>query len=571
MSFIKSVTSYKATHNTNETDNSLQERPKQKNRHMKLCNLFYGMMLTCCIEAQAQDRAIEMRADRTVIYPQRIALQGDETLGDILSMYPDLMQNGFDNMLSDYNLRIDNVPVNSDYRITCQQLKTRMISSIQICDNTGVAKGTTGLNRVIDIKLVKDNDGLSGRTGIEAGTDNLADHHALVRYDHKSTDLIALSSFSYQDIDNTISQKQHLFAHMTNQLSPKDNLLTYFTQQYTNTRMYLTDARTKAQNEKCLARARYFHTFNDKGTELLLVGSYQYANSPYTMRLSDTETTDGPENSTGMYIVELNTPLYKGLTMMAGAEGDFTYSNYKTNTVPKPTYMNSNNDLYLQFNYLTGTWRFTLGDRLMFFHYSSSGMKHDVTRTNIEASAVKSIASHSQVQAAYHRKFFSMPFVVNENITPYNWAQIKSKLQTDYIDEAKLAYTYTRRRFNASLAAYYQMMEHEENVCRLYASAYYRAGIMSMTAGANLYFTEGHGNDMATFHLTPRISLPCQMKICAQSIFATGDRQLPRDEDVYLAAQLSKQFGAHWNTAIEWHDICSRHYSACMATLQYVF
>lgn len=513
-----------------------------------------------------------MRADRTVIYPQRMALQGDETLGDILSMYPDLMQDGFDNMLSDYNLRIDNVPVNSDYRITCQQLKARMISSIQICDNTGVAKGTSGLNRVIDINLTKDSNGMSGRTGIEAGTDNLADAHATVRYSHKSTDLIALSSYSYQDIDNTISQKQHLFAHMTNQLSPKDRLLTYFTQQYTNTRTYLADgARAKTQNEKCLARARYFHKFNDKGTELLLVGSYQYANSPYTMRLPDEEATDGPENSTGMYIIELNTPLTKQLTMMAGAEGDFTYSNYKTGTAPRPTYMSSNNDLYLQFNYLTGTWRFTLGDRLMFFHYSSSGMKHDVTRTNIEASAVKSIASHSQVQAAYHRKFFSMPFTISESLTPSYWTQIKSELQTEYIDEAKIAYTYTRSRFNASLAAYYQMMDHDDNICRIHASAYYKTGIVSMTAGANLYFVEGSGNDMATFHFNPRISLPCQMKIGLQSIFATGDRQLPRDEDVYLAAQLSKQFGAHWNTAIEWHDISSRHDSACMATLQYVF
>ena len=36
------------------------------------------------------------RGDRTVIYPQRMELAGDETLLDILAMYPDLMEAGFD-------------------------------------------------------------------------------------------------------------------------------------------------------------------------------------------------------------------------------------------------------------------------------------------------------------------------------------------------------------------------------------------------------------------------------------------------------------------------------------------
>lgn len=530
-----------------------------------------GLLLACSIEAYAQDRAIEMRADRTIIYPQRMELKGDETLGDILSMYPDLMQEGFDEMLSGYNLRIDNVPINGDSRIVCRQLKAKMISGIQICDNTGVAKGTTGLNRVIDINLAKEEKGTHGHTGIEAGTDNLADHHAVVRHTAQKTDVVALSSYSYQDIDSRISHDQRLYAHMTNQLSPKDRLLTYITQQYANTRAYPSSGKEKTQNEKCLARARYFHKFNDSGTELLLVGSYQYSKTHNTAAPTYNESVTGSENNATLYIVELNTPIAKGLSMMAGAEGDFSYTSYRTDAAPRPTYMTSNNDLYLQLNYITGAWRFTIGDRTMCYHYSVEGFKHNDVRSNIEASAIASLTSHSQAQAAYHRKFINAPFAFASHITQEQWTSVKRMLQTDYIDEAKIAYTFSQRNCNASLAAYYQMIERSDNIMRISASAYGKTGLLDVTAGANLYVTEGSGHDFATFHLNPRITLPCQMKLNVQSIFSAGDLSLARNEDVYLSGQLTKQFGPHWHASIEWHDIFSRHYSACMATMQYAF
>lgn len=538
---------------------------------MKDNRLLFSLLFVLSIEANAQDRTIEMRADRTIIYPQKMELQGEETLGDILTMYPDIMQEGFEDMLSGYNVRIDNVPINGDNRIICRQLKAKTISAIQICDNTGVAKGTTGLNRVIDIILAKNEEGTHGHTGIEAGTDNLTDHHAMVRHKAPKTDVIALSSYSYQDIDNRISHDQRLFAHMTNQLSAKDRLLTYVTQQYTNTRAYPTSGKEKAQNEKCLTRARYFHKFNDKGTELLLVGSYQYGKTSHTAAPTYGENATGTENSSTLYIAELNTPLLKGLSMMAGAEGDFSYSSYRTSSAPRPTYMTSNNDLYLQLNYVTGPWRFTLGDRTMFYHYSAEDFSHNDIRSNIEASAIASLTSHSQAQAAYHRKFINAPFAPTTHITQEQWASIKPTLSADYIDEAKIAYTFTQRSRNISVAAYYQMIERSDNIMRLSASAYGKKGALAMTAGANLCITEGSGHDFATFHLSPRVTLPHQMRLNIQSIFSAGDLSLMRDEDVYLSGQLTKQFGAHWHAAIEWHDIFSHHYSACMATIQYAF
>ncbi len=67
-----------------------------------------------------------------------------------------------------------------------------------------------------------------------------------------------------------------------------------------------------------MGRARYFHIFNDQGTELLVVGGYQYASDPTL------------SNKLPLYIAELNTPLLtKRLSMMLGAEGDFLMTGQK--------------------------------------------------------------------------------------------------------------------------------------------------------------------------------------------------------------------------------------------------
>ena len=86
---------------------------------------------------------IEIKADRTMIYPQRMNLTGEETLMDILQMMPGLMIVGYEDVISDYSLRIDNSPMNGDTRLILSQMKAKDIARIQVCDNTGVAKGSS--------------------------------------------------------------------------------------------------------------------------------------------------------------------------------------------------------------------------------------------------------------------------------------------------------------------------------------------------------------------------------------------------------------------------------------------
>ena len=182
------------------------------------------------VSAFAQDSLpiVEIKADRTMVYPQRMELTGEETLMDVLQMMPDLMISGYEDVITSYNLRIDNVPMNGDLRLILSQMKAKDISKIQVCDNTGVAKGSIGKSRVLDINMVMpdslkgfvEGQGDFGKDAGGSGTINAL-------YGSKTTDLYANATYRYQN-----GNKEFLTLHMTNRFDDRNKLLTYFTQQY---------------------------------------------------------------------------------------------------------------------------------------------------------------------------------------------------------------------------------------------------------------------------------------------------------------------------------------------------
>ena len=54
------------------------------------------LLLSASMFAESSLPIIEVKADRTMIYPQRMELTGEETLMDILQMVPDLMIAGYE-------------------------------------------------------------------------------------------------------------------------------------------------------------------------------------------------------------------------------------------------------------------------------------------------------------------------------------------------------------------------------------------------------------------------------------------------------------------------------------------
>ena len=528
--------------------------------HRPILILISFLLLSGSMSADEALPIIEMKTDRTMIYPQRMALTGEESLMDVLQMVPDLMIAGYEDVISNYNLRIDNCPMNGDVWLILTQMKAKDIAKIHVCDNTGVAKGTIGTARVLDINM-KMPDALDGF--VEGQGDFGKDVEGIgtvnMLYGSKSTDLYANVSYRHNE-----GNEEYLTLHMTNRFDDKNKLLTYFTQQYLG--------RPSGTSRKVMGRARYFHTFNEQGTELLVVGGYQSA--------SDQDYA----NKLPLCIVELNTPLLTPrLTMMLGAEGDFLMTSQK-NTDRSWNYFN--NDIYLQFTYSLPRWRFTVGNRVMFYNYKFKdfgvSQKHTDTRDNANAGVIFLPDNRNQIQLSYYRKYYNPSyeslFKDVETLSDVVWAITKGQLEERTINQMKLAYAYSKQKLTVQTEASYYIVEEGENFTALGASAYWRTNGLSLTGGSNLYIAES--GTYASFRLAPTFYLPHAWQIGLQVVYFTKNspRRELTGEPVYGCLSVNKQFGKRWNLGVDWHDmfdaVCSdakvnRH--AVNVKLQYRF
>ena len=480
---------------------------------------------------------VEIKADRTIIYPQRMELTGEETLMDMLQMVPDLLITGYEEILTLYNLRIDNVPINGDNRLVISQMKAKDIEKIQVCDNTGVAKGTIGTGNVLDINM-KMASGLKGFVEGEGGFGKDGEGNGTVNalYGSKGTDIYANATYRYQE-----GSREYLTLHMTNRFDDKNKLLTYFTQQFIE--------QPNKMMRKVLGRARYFHTFNDMGTELLVLGGYQYSNNSLVT------------NKLPMYVVELNTPLFtKRLSMMLGAEGDYIITQQKSRDWNWHVF---NNDIYLQFTYTLPQWRFTAGNRIMFYGYRLTdedySRDYDDIRNNTNACAIFVPNNRHQVQLGYYRKYYNPAyealFLNTVSLDYSGWLYIKQNLEEWDINQIKLAYTYSKPKFTVQTEASYYLIENDDNFTEVFASAYWKTKWLTLKGGANLYIAAS--DVFASLRLAPTAYLPHNWQIGMQMVYYT-DKAPYREAfgtPVYGCLTVNKQLGRHWNMGIDWHDM----------------
>ena len=479
---------------------------------------------------------IEVKADRTVIYPQRMDLTGEESLMDILQMMPDLMIRGYEDVLDGYNLRIDNCPPNGDLRLILSQTKVKNIAKIQVCNNTGVAKGTIGTNKVLDINMAMP-DTVKGFVEGQGGFGLKQEGNGTVNvlYGSRNTDIYANATYRYHQ-----GHKEYVSFHMTNRFGDRDRLLTYFTQQFIKLPAETT--------QKIMGRARYFHTFNDVGTELLLLGGHQYEVNPTVT------------NRLPMWVAELNTPLAKGLTMMVGAEGNYLM------TWQKDTARNwdvFNHDIYLQFTYSLPQWRFTAGHRVMIYNYRITDVgatqKHMDIRNNTNASIIYLPHFQHQLQLAYYRKFYNpahAALLMESNpLDEAIWAITKGQLNEKVINQIQLSYAYSRQKLTAQLDAGYYFVENDVDFAELKASAYWKTQWVTLTGGANLYIAPS--KVFASLRVAPTAYLPRNWQIALQVVYYTP--QSPVRElygtPVYGCLSVNKQIGTHWNLGVDWHDM----------------
>lgn len=505
--------------------------------HHRVLILMHFLLLAVFAHAESGLSVIEIRADRTMIYPQRMELTGEESLMDVLQMVPELMVAGYENVISSYNLRIDNCPMNGDSRLILSQMKAKDIAKIQVCDNTGVAKGTIGLGKVLDINMkmpVRLEGFVEGQGDFGKDVAGIGSVNTL--YGSQHTDLYANASYRHQEGD-----EEFLTLHMTNRFDRRNKLLTYFTQQYLDY--------PSGTSRKVMGRARFFHTFNDQGTELLLVGGYQVASDPFL------------SNKLPLFLAELNTPLFsERLSMMLGVEGDFLMTKEKHS---ESSWNVSNKDIYLQFTYSLAKWKLTVGNRVMFYDYTlkESGSTHSYAdiRNNSNACVIFVPDNRNQLQLGYYRKYYNPSyesFFMNANeLSDEEWAMSDGRLEERIVNQAKLAYAYSKQKLTVKAETSYYVVEDGENFAELGISAYGKPKGITLTGGANLYTAKS--STYASIRFAPTAYLPREWQIGMQVVYFT--RNSPIREftgvPVYGCLSVNKQLGRKWNMGVDWHDM----------------
>lgn len=541
------------------------------------------MWLSLSAMATDEQSVVEIRGDRIIIYPQRMELTGEETLLDILEMYPDLMGAGFDDVLEgngiqdSYQLRLENVAISSDMRLTVTQMKAALISKIQICHNAGVAKGRIGDGRVIDVNLLRADSGAHGFLSLQGSSNKLLAPSANLRYGSEKTDIWSALTYTHEDGSGWGDREEKFHFQMTNRFSPRDLLRTYVTQSSSRFDQEADNPVFHGRNRSLMARFRYFHTFNDQGTELLTMLSWAHQYTPSESYQTDSKAhiNESQRTHSPVWLLELNTPLFsKNLSLMAGYEGGLDFIRYHyddtsdTSDNEHSRYQVMSNALYLQLNYVLGMLRLTVGDRVMFYHYKRKGeseeWSHNDTRNNFQASAILTPHKGHQVQLAYYRKFHN-PLVISS-----------LPLEEIKTDQYKLSYAYSRKTFSGQLDGSIYRTD-GSTIWVIDGSVYKKIGVLSLTAGFNVYNAQSPSDERLTFadiRLVPVVRLPLSLQLSAKLIWYSSQspyRVLNENTAFYGALQADKQFGRHWNLHAEWHDMFYCKQSAALVGIMYRF
>ena len=560
-------------------------------------------------EKHTEEPVVVLKHDRTVIYPQRMKLNGNETLMDVIQMYRGMLVTGYDNILDGFQLRLDNDNLLGDVRSLLTSIRAVDVEEVQIVDNPGVQKGTTGLGGVIDMHLLK-RSGAEGTIGFEAsnngptalsgGRNASLLPSAIGRLCKPRAEMTGLLGYKYGDSDGRRNDEETLHFGMCSSLTDRDRQTIAASQQYSCEETTVETMR----NRTLYVSMSNTHAFNDKGLELLTQALYLHSSSPLDTYVSRLGRNVSMNTTTNMPIAlaELYVPLpVKGMDIMAGYEFDYSRTSYWVGFSDGPshegtaalptegTFSVTNHNFYAELTCSLPRWTFSIGARGILYRYGfSDHLKLDKQRTDERntwrVSAIYRPTPASQLQLSYNRKF------VNPVYAEYTVGDILGQgeyitapeIDDEKFDETKieqLQLVYCTKAGNVLVQTgtnYYNLQGYirtysvplqwiNTDTWQAQASACWHTGSFNLTAGMELttskYRMEDQQykkrNTFAVFSLSPTLFLPCRWQLRAHAVCFTkyAPKRMADDNDIYASLQLNKQIGRHADLYAQWHDI----------------
>lgn len=556
-----------------------------------------------------EEPVIEHRPDRVLIFPQRMALDENVSVMDLLMMFPEALSRTFQNLDDRYVVRVENFNYEADQRVFLSTLKAKYVQKIQICDNPDVMKGSKGINGgVIDINMVRgamENDIYIGAEIDTKGLTNTPIANAV--YGNGKTDVLVTASLADPSKKGEYGSNARCATKINTALNDNHNLMYDFAARYAHGGIGNADV-----SRYYGSQIQYDGVFNDAGTALSVSGGWEYYDDGFENNSIYLTNKGRTREVWQVYIVELWTPLFEGLELTAGWELDYANTCLKFNrerymlpsitdpyepSINNPLLSNPitqdaqfityNNDFYAQLDYTVGPLSLTFGDRVMCYHYGMDNENIDNPYNLIVASATLTPNWHHQIQGSYYRRFNSPDYIGIHsflNFSDYGESVSYGNKDLKYqpADVYRLMYTYSAKKFWASIIGRYIDTRDEVvdingdyngipvttfandptsySITNIDAAATFVINkAFSFTAGGSYYnlSLSGDNTDYYYARLAPIVTLPGNFKINAQAIWCSdkSPEKLITDSDVYAVISVQKTFGKHLTVAADWHDM----------------
>ncbi len=567
-------------------------------------------------------------ADRVLIYPQRMALDENTSVMDLLMMFPEALSRNFQNLDDRYVVRVENFNYEADQRLFLTTLKAKYVQKIQVCDNPDVMKGSKGINGgVIDINMVRgamENDIYIGAEMDTKGLSNTPVANAV--YGNGKIDVLATASLADPSMKGEYGSTARCAAKVNQALNDNHNLMYDIAARYSHNN---DDIFSSSNSRYYGSQIQYDGVFNEAGTALSVSGGWEYYDDGAQASVVNNLGKDRTREVWQVYIAELWTPIVGGLELTAGWELDYANTsmhnmqlylgNLANNSVdlniidpydPKKSswkrddrYVTYNNDFYAQLDYTVGPLSLSVGDRVMCYRYKQGEEDIKNPYNLIVASATLTPNWHHQIQGSYYRRFNSPDYIDIHSSIRYNGfgssATLGNKdLKYQPADVYRLMYTYSTKKFWASVIGRYidtrgRVVETEgyylnqpittytndptsysiTNVDAAFTFALNKT--LSFNIGGSYYNQDLTGEDAEYYYarISPIVTLPGNFKINAQAIWFSdkSPEKLITDTDVYAMLAIQKTFWNHLTIAAQWHDIFCKDLSTGNFRVTYRF
>ena len=531
------------------------------------------------VSAQNADNGgiVEFQGDRYVIHVDKMTVDSEMTLLDVLNTCPEFLSINGRKIDLDYILRVDNVGLVVDGETFLTNVKACEIDRIHVCSNTSVAKAVGGTQGVIDIYF-RDDVKTAGKVAVAGSSYGNGMVYADVA--DKSERLtvrgyaLARSSYGkayptdvYKMTDRGLAENVHL--NLDWKMSQRDRLFIKAYQKFDNNKQKIFDP-DLVEAHPYYSRYvglvfSYSHTFSHGAILFAEIGS------DYTRGSSD---GDKMGDCYPYGFIELNTPVFTpDLWLMVGTETDYE----NTWNIGRNREQHMVTDFYAQLDYTHGPWVLTLGDRYRMMNYwnrqydseDHSLWTHERNNHCYLASVGYKAGRHF-VQGLFARRFFIPEvndFLVDETAPTTAQKYDAGSFSTSLAHQGVLRYSYQQKDFfyHASVESnwytHFSTPNYQELGFR--NSAYWKTGPWELTLGANYYFhhidsgsgTDSDHDNFFTLKFVPVLNISKGFRLSSTLLYSS--RRTIEDQHAHLFATVkaNKQLGKKCNVFAEFHDL----------------